>query len=376
MSPALLALTRAWRPARWMLDPAALQPGDLILSTQRAVGSLLIRLGTRSAYSHAAVVLGDGLLAEAVGLGVRRRSITTVLKPRLLVRRLDPALHPDAAAIADRAALEAERCMHQGYWISGAMRALFVRTPPDRRGRMFCSQLAAHAYQAAGAVTLVPGKTAENTTPADLARSQALMTVPAVYRPAFVPDYLLDEGFEPLADSETVAVQATFVRACDWLEARGVDRPPNWTALQHQLATLQPAQWQQELDHHIAQWLTADGYFHLITRARQEVLEPLERLADATSASRSDDRGDWMEFFLLGHGRAALARQSADEADNAAFYRELQATTPLQTFEMLGLRSEANAAVSARAVEAIEAILAALDARHGFTSSAPQSFRA
>jgi len=376
MSPALVALSRLWRPSRWMIDPAALRPGDLILSTQHAVGSLLIRLGTRSAYSHAAVALGDGLLAEAVGLGVRRRSVTAVVKPRLLVRRLDPALHPDAADIAERAALETERCMHQGYWISGAMRALFVRTPPDRRGRMFCSQLAAHAYQAAGALALVPGKSAENTTPADLARSRALKTVAAVYRPALVPGYLVDDSFESLADSETVAVQATFVRACDWLEAHGLGRPPHWIGLQQQLATLRPVQLQQELDHHVTQWLTADGYFHLITRARHEVLEPLEELAGTAGAPKDGHRGDRMEFFLMAHGRAALAKQSADEAENAAVYRELLATAPLQTFDMLGWRSEANSAVSARAVEAIDAILAALDARHGFTSSAPEDLRA
>ena len=57
-----------------------LMPGDIILSSASGVTSIGIRALTLSPVSHASVYLGNGELAEAVGSGVRRRSMATFLE--------------------------------------------------------------------------------------------------------------------------------------------------------------------------------------------------------------------------------------------------------------------------------------------------------
>ena len=56
------------------ITSAALQPGDIILSSTNGITSLGIRAVTVSPVSHAALYLGDDTIAEAVGAGIRVRS--------------------------------------------------------------------------------------------------------------------------------------------------------------------------------------------------------------------------------------------------------------------------------------------------------------
>ncbi len=57
----------------------SLQPGDIILSSADAVPSLGIRLLTLSPVSHASLYMGDQHVVEAVGAGIRRRSLGDLL---------------------------------------------------------------------------------------------------------------------------------------------------------------------------------------------------------------------------------------------------------------------------------------------------------
>lgn len=56
-----------------------LRPGDIILSSADAVPSLGIRLLTLSPVSHASLYMGEQHVAEAVGAGIRRRSLDELL---------------------------------------------------------------------------------------------------------------------------------------------------------------------------------------------------------------------------------------------------------------------------------------------------------
>ena len=57
------------------ITTAALQPGDIILSSTNGVTSIGIRLVTVSPVSHAALYLGNDEIAEAVGSGIRTRKM-------------------------------------------------------------------------------------------------------------------------------------------------------------------------------------------------------------------------------------------------------------------------------------------------------------
>jgi cell wall-associated NlpC family hydrolase len=56
-----------------MISANDLRPGDIVLSSTRGLVSMGIRTITLSPVSHAALYLGDGTFAEAVGSGVRTR---------------------------------------------------------------------------------------------------------------------------------------------------------------------------------------------------------------------------------------------------------------------------------------------------------------
>jgi uncharacterized protein YycO len=85
------------------VGPEALRPGDILLSADAGVTSAGIRLVTLSPVSHAALYVGDGRVAEAVGSGVRARSIAAVLdEEAVVVAFRDPRVTQSAGrAIAE-----------------------------------------------------------------------------------------------------------------------------------------------------------------------------------------------------------------------------------------------------------------------------------
>jgi len=68
-----------------LITASALEPGDILLSSIATVNSFGIRLGTFSPVSHALLYLGDGLIAEAVGTGVRARPLADVVAEEQMV---------------------------------------------------------------------------------------------------------------------------------------------------------------------------------------------------------------------------------------------------------------------------------------------------
>ncbi|MBC5785318.1 distant relative of cell wall-associated hydrolase [Ramlibacter sp. USB13] len=62
-----------------------LAPGDILLSSANAMTSLGIRLATLSPVSHAALYIGNGHVAEAVGEGIRQRPMPAFLEEEATV---------------------------------------------------------------------------------------------------------------------------------------------------------------------------------------------------------------------------------------------------------------------------------------------------
>lgn len=92
--PAVTFQSNALRPANGeaMIAATALMPGDILLSTGSGLTSAGIRLMTTAPVSHAALYLGDGDVAEAVGSGVRVRKIDTMVADEAVVVAFR---HPD-----------------------------------------------------------------------------------------------------------------------------------------------------------------------------------------------------------------------------------------------------------------------------------------
>ena len=68
-----------------LVGASALKPCDILLTSVATLNSFGIRLGTFSPVSHAVLYLGDGRIAEAVGSGVRARSLDEVIAEEQMV---------------------------------------------------------------------------------------------------------------------------------------------------------------------------------------------------------------------------------------------------------------------------------------------------
>lgn len=181
-----------------MLTISDLKPADILLSTGEAKASKVIRGGTMSRYSHAALYIGKSQIIEAIGSGVTLQSLEDAMSDDTLVsvyRRL---------RMSDEQGLQVIRYAKEqigkkydyvgafgggvtsgsgfliGIFLSpivvgrivvgaGVAADLYNRLNPE--AAFYCSELVAIAFEKA-AVPL--GSGAASTTPADISRSHVL----------------------------------------------------------------------------------------------------------------------------------------------------------------------------------------------------------
>jgi cell wall-associated NlpC family hydrolase len=158
-----------------LATPADLQLGDILLSADAGLTSAGIRLLTFSPVSHAAIYVGDGEVAEALGGGVRLRSMDRVLTEETVIAVFrDPALDAERARLlVDYAraqvgkpydyvgvmlqapfALQRRVCEFPG--VPSLLREACLSTLATFQlihgsdDRFFCSQFVVQSYRAAG----------------------------------------------------------------------------------------------------------------------------------------------------------------------------------------------------------------------------------
>lgn len=156
------------------IAPTELQAGDMVLSNTAGLVSVGIRLLTLAPVSHAALYLGDGQIAEAVGSGVRIRPIGAFMADEsTIVAFRHPGLRPEHAQAMRGFAqaqegkkyntlgivLQAPFTLQRQYCelpiLPGLVRDFCLRglaavqLGAARNDRFFCSQFVLAAYQQA-----------------------------------------------------------------------------------------------------------------------------------------------------------------------------------------------------------------------------------
>ncbi|NML48708.1 distant relative of cell wall-associated hydrolase [Ramlibacter sp. G-1-2-2] len=153
----------------------ALRPGDIVLSAANGLTSAGIRLLTVSPVSHASLYVGDAQVAEAVGEGIRRRSVEALLAEESTVAAFrHPGLRPEhidkmrafvgetvgtrynVVGVMLQAPFSIERRLCELPLAPAPMRDLCVRGVGavqlglGSSDRFFCSQFVLEAYRRAG----------------------------------------------------------------------------------------------------------------------------------------------------------------------------------------------------------------------------------
>lgn len=347
-------------PSRpYVVDDAALRPGDVLLSAQPAAASLVVRLFTFSRYSHAAIALGNGMYAEAVGLGVRLRSTGLLVAPRLVVRRL----RREDASAARRAAEIARGYAHAGYWLSGAMLTVFRRTPFEARHRLFCSQLVATAYEEADARLV--DIAAEKVTPARLARCDRLVTVPgAAYVPAHLPEFLVGH-VDTLSDREALLMQGVYADVAPWFETRGREVPRSVPHMLAALAELESHDLVRSLDAAIREAMVRHRYASLATLALRECVVPMREEVARVAATDWPREVALQQYVVYQRTHATMEEQAAIGHENAQVYRGEFERTGIPAFETFAENAQTHAAIAEEMRDLSAAMLHALNDRYG-----------
>lgn len=158
-----------------LVGAEALRPGDILLTSAGSLMSVGIQVVTLAPVSHAAVYLGDGQVAEAVGGGVQSRSLEKVLDEESIVVAFR---HPKADAptmdkvrgfamqkigtrynqlgVVLHAPFAIERRLCELPLIPGPVREFCTRgvaavqLGASSNDRFFCSQFVLEAYRQAG----------------------------------------------------------------------------------------------------------------------------------------------------------------------------------------------------------------------------------
>jgi Permuted papain-like amidase enzyme, YaeF/YiiX, C92 family len=174
-----------------VVERELVQAGDILLTTDPTLTSASIRLMTLAPVSHAAVYVGDGKVAEALGSGVRVRQLDELLAEASAAYVLRyPDLTDEQAALIRQYAEEKAGTgfnflgvtLHIPFAIGrrvcelplvpstlrdGCIRSIGVlHHLAARERRLFCSQLVLQAYRHAG--VQVTGADARLISPADI----------------------------------------------------------------------------------------------------------------------------------------------------------------------------------------------------------------
>jgi hypothetical protein len=153
----------------------SVRPGDLILSSSNGISSVGIRLLTLSPVSHASIYTGDQQVAEAVGHGIRRRSVAELLEEEsTVVAFRHPGVQPEHArkmeffvqrhlgqkynfvGVMLQAPFSIERRMCEMPLVPSLVRdfcvqgVAAVQLGMGRNDQFFCSQFVLEAYAQAG----------------------------------------------------------------------------------------------------------------------------------------------------------------------------------------------------------------------------------
>lgn len=161
-----------------VLDCDNLEPCDIVLSSEKKIISKIIRVATKSKYSHARLYVGKSLI-HATQSGVFAENPQRLHFPRsanVAVLRLKQQLTPDAIAAIIMFARSQVGAL---YSIPEAIRALKEQnlTPSNKQ---FCSRLVAQAYMAAGIQVV---STPNYCSPADISNSELFYKIDNYLRP-------------------------------------------------------------------------------------------------------------------------------------------------------------------------------------------------
>lgn len=183
---------------KFIVEFAALQEGDILLTARVAPISKIVRAASKSDYSHAILYAGGGSYIHSDSDGVHAANIQRLLfETPAHCAVLRPTQEVSRAAIAG-AINFARNEVGKEYSARAAIRTKIGggAKPNDDENRQFCSRLVAQAYESAGL------KLVENSLycyPHEIAQSNVLAVVPNCVRQALPEELEMARSENPVA---------------------------------------------------------------------------------------------------------------------------------------------------------------------------------
>ncbi len=291
-----------------------LMPGDVLLSTvRRSAVSTMIRVGTASQYSHAAIYWGKFSFLEAIDEGISNYNILIKAindKSNIRVMRLAKEFDENRS-LGQQAAGAAASYIGREYWTAGAIKSQLRRNTVPQDGRMFCSYLVAQAYEDVG-VKLCPGIESQSVTPGDLSNSTLFDDVTDETTYAAKPIELHEKmalvdgnnGTSPQKEFRT-AINRIMVDVRTIFHKADLQTPSSLHQAMELLICSGESSVQKEVDDKLADVLDVHGYqdFPHTIMFREIYIEPWEeqileeiplKNVEATLATNKALLADWM----------------------------------------------------------------------------------
>jgi hypothetical protein len=327
------------------LRPDSVLVGDIVLTSGSAFISFAIRTFTKSDLSHAAICTRPGMLLEAAGPGVLRRStLGTSATRKEWIRVLRPRrpLTPNAQGFGIGEC--AESAYGRAYSVRGALACCFPLFGSGDDGGVFCSQVVAEAYALYG-ISLLAGRGPGQINPGMLLESPELEVVTdacvRTVRSVSEPD-LYDAIVRTAAEDLPIDEMRMNRRAFEAIRKRLGDTLPepvySLPELMVWLSARSSSDECKRADPVILATLQSEGMFTWQSDFRantRTLIAIFEWAADAAEVSEKYQMLPEIEALLTDfRDIAALMHSSLDGRRNTAqMYQTLASRTGLKTFE-------------------------------------------
>lgn len=307
--------------------------GDIILIRGSAKHSKVISRCTKGHFSHACLVVGNSIVAEALGgSGVQITStVKFIVKDKDNIAVLRPIFKDEDHAKKIKSNIEYIAKKHQSreYNLADAIKSVLNRKKPTYNDKFFCSQLVASIFSEVG--FNLTKKLPHNVTPNDLIRCDSLTNISdtsVMQVPKHIQDGIVKSGKNVFIDYGCETTSSTAIAFRNLIDKSkpifveyGLTPPSKFDDIILALIDNNNVDISLEMDHKIT---TIYDSIDLINQIlKDNSTEPITIIEFEELARQNEDNFIEEEFKYLIYAHAKVRSQLSTYSSNAEMFNEI-----------------------------------------------------